>query len=148
MPTARESLVAVWGVGRPAGVTGTNFNPGDPAPVKLDAINTWVIAKGVADRAILDPSLILNTIVPADLAALTQLQTLQLTLLLSGTAVDASQGTTIRAAIQNMFVGKTATLAALGALVAPFDSPTIRWRESVGFSEPVGTADLKLAGLT
>jgi hypothetical protein len=91
------------------------------------AIATLLMAKTVvvpAGHAILAPSQILNAVVFADLAALTQLQVSQLTLLLAGSSVDASVGTSIRAGIQALFAGKTTTLANLGALVAPFDATT------------------------
>lgn len=76
-----------------------------------------------AQPALLTPSAIINAILPADLAALTQLQTTQFALVLSGAQVDASAGTTVRLAVQTLFAGKTTTLNRLGALVAPFDSP-------------------------
>jgi hypothetical protein len=69
----------------------------------------------------------------------------QLTLLLQGDLVDASPGTSIRTGIQALFAGKTATLTALGALVAPFDSPTIPWWKSV-YTAPISADDLAAAG--
>lgn len=88
-------------------------------------IATALMAKTVQTaahgQALLTPSQILNAIVFADLAALTQLQVSQLSLLLAGGLVDASVGTVIRLGIQTLFAGKTVTLASLGALVAPYD---------------------------
>lgn len=141
-------MVSVWTAGKPVGATGATFVVGDSIATKLAAINGWTVSKGAPDRALIDPSAVLNAIVPADLAALTQLQTLQFSLLLSGSQIDASQGTTIRAGVQSLFAGKTTTLANLGTLVAPYDSPSWLWRLSVGFPDPVGTADVTLAGLS
>lgn len=112
---------------------------------KLAALNAATVP-GPAQRAILEPSSILNAIVFADLAALTQLQVTQLTLLLQGSAVDASAGTSIRAGIQALFSGKAATLANLGALVAPYDNPVIPWWRANGYSGPFSNADLAAAG--
>src|ERR1044072_6365750 len=84
-----DALVAVWTTGKPANVTGATFSAGSPAATKLAAINGWIVAKGSPDKALLNPSDILNAIVFADLAALTQLQVTQLGTLLSGTQVDA-----------------------------------------------------------
>jgi hypothetical protein len=69
-------------------------------------------------RALLAPTDILNAIVPADLASLTQIQTSQLSMLLSGSLVDVSVGSAVRAAIRALFAGKTTTLSQLNALVA------------------------------
>jgi hypothetical protein len=105
-----------------------------------------------AIQAILSPSAILNAVVFADLAALTQLQVGQLTLLVAGSSVDASAGTSIRAGIQALFAGKATTLANLAALVAPFDAPTIPWWQATvaqgggGLSSRVGPSDLTAAG--
>lgn len=145
---AREDLIAVWTTGRPAGVTGTTFVSGDTVAVKLAAIATWRVVSGSPEKVLLSPSVILNAIVPADLAGLTQLQTLQLSLLLSGSAVDASAGSTIRAGMATLFSGKATTLSNLGALVVLGSTPTIDWWRSVGFQEQVGTADVTLAGLS
>jgi hypothetical protein len=128
----------------PAGVTGTGLT-GLSTANKLIAINVWTVV-GTPVKAILSPSQILNAIVFADLAALTQLQVSQLTLLLAGTAIDASPGTSIRLGIQALFAGKTATLANLGALVAPFDSPSVPWWQANGYSGPINGNDLGNAG--
>lgn len=143
-----DALVAVWTAGKPAAATGSTYASNAPAATKLSAINAWTVAKGSADRARLVPSDILNAIVFADLAALTQLQVSQLSTLLSGSLVDASSGTSIRTGIQALFAGKTTTLSQLGALVAPYDNPTILWRVANGYTDVIGTADLTLAGLS
>jgi len=126
--------------------------PGTTA-AKLAAINALTVQLSDHNPALLTPSQILNNIVFADLAGLTQLQVLQLTLLLQGSTIDVSKGTVIRAAIQTLFAGKLTTLGQLAALVAPFDVPSVIpwWQATVaqgggGLSEPVGTADLTLAG--
>lgn len=135
-----DALIAKW----------ATLSPGTTAQ-KLAAINALTVA-GPAQRALLSPSSILNAIVFADLVALTQLQITQLTLLLQGSEIDASPGTSIRAGIQALFSGKTTTLAQLGALVAPFDSPTIPWATAPiasgggGLTGPVGSNDLVAAG--
>jgi len=135
-----DALISKW-----ATLTGTT-------PQKLDQINALTVSTGVPQRAMLAPSDIINAIVSTDLAALTQLQTLQLTLLLQGGTVDASQGTTIRAAALALFAGKTQTLANLAALVAPFDNPKIPWWQATvaqGGGElrgPVALSDLDAAG--
>ncbi len=111
-----DALIAKW----------ATLNPG-PTQQKLDQINALTVAAGAAQKAILTPSQIINAIMPTDLAALTTAQVAFLTLVLQGAQVDASQGTTVRLAIQTIFQNKAQTLSQLGALVAPFDSPTIPW---------------------
>lgn len=131
-----DALIAAWNGATqpPVGVTGAALTSLTTAQ-KIAAVNGWTM-KGSPTKAILAPSAILNAIVFADLAALTQLQVSQLTLLLAGTSIDASVGTSIRAGIQALFAGKTQTLANLGALVAPFDSgPTISWCKANGYPE-------------
>jgi hypothetical protein len=129
-----DALVAAWNSATqpPAGVSGTALT-GLSTANKLIAVNAWTV-KGSPTKALLAPSAILNAIAFADLAALTQLQVSQLTLLLAGTSIDASVGTSIRAGIQALFAGKTTTLANLAALVAPFDSgPTLSWCQANGY---------------
>ena len=122
------------------------LTPGTTA-AKLAQLNA-LTAPGAQQKAILSPSQILNAIVFTDLATFTQLQVSQLTLLLAGTAIDASVGTTIRAGIQALFVGKTASLTALGLLVAPFDSPTVPWWLLNGYPRPFDLGDIATAGLS
>ncbi len=143
-----DALISVWTAGKPAAATGATYAANAAIATKLTAINTWTVAQGSPNRAWLAPSDILNAIVPADIATMTQMQVLVLTMLLSGTAVDASQGSTIRAAALNIFAGKTTTLANLAALVAPYDSPTVLWRSANGYVDPLGTADVTQAGLS
>lgn len=121
-----DALIAKW----------ATLTPGTTAQ-KLVQLNGLTVI-GAAQKAILNPSDILNAIAFADLAALTQLQVSQLTLLLAGSKIDASTGTSIRAGIQALFAGKTATLANLGALVAPFDSPNISWCQANGYPNASG----------
>jgi hypothetical protein len=133
-----DALVAKW-----ATLTGTTQS-------KLTQINALTVA--AQQKAILSPSAILNACVFADLASLTQLQVSQLTLLLAGTSIDASVGTSIRAGIQALFAGKTTTLANLAALVAPYDNATIPWWQATvaqgggGLSSAVSASDLVAAG--
>ena len=142
-----DALAAVWAAGRPSNATGTPFSAGMDAAGKLAAVNSWQVPKDEPDPALLEPSAILNAIVPADLAALTQIQVLFLSMLLSGARVDASQGTTIRTAVQTIFAGKTQTLQNLGALVAPFDNPREPWWQANGYSSPISETDIEAAGL-
>lgn len=115
---------------------------------KLATVNALMVQTAAAGIAQLTPSQILNAIVFADLGALTQLQLLQLTLLLQGNLIDVSKGTVIRAALQTLFAGKTTTLANLAALVATADQPlTIPWWQSNGFPEPIGRGFLVAAGI-
>jgi glucose-6-phosphate dehydrogenase assembly protein OpcA len=72
--------------------------------------------------------------------------------LLQGSQVDASVGTTVRAGVVAVFNGKATTLAQLGTLVAPFDTPTIPWWQATvaqgggGLTGTIGPADLAAAG--
>ena len=131
-----DPLIAKW----------ATLTPGT-TDAKLAQLNGLTVT-GSSERAIFVPSQILNAIVFGDLAALTQLQVTQLTLLLAGSAVDASVGTPIRLGIQSLFAGKTTTLANLGALVAPFDSPVIPWWQSAGYARPFDLGDIAAAGLS
>jgi hypothetical protein len=135
-----DALIAKW----------ATLTPGTTTQ-KLAQLNGLTVV-GPVQKAILAPSAILNAIVFADLAALTQLQVTQLTLLLAGSEIDASIGTSIRAGVQALFAGKATTLANLGALVAAFDSPPIPWWQATvaqgggGLSSPVSSNDLLAAG--
>jgi hypothetical protein len=144
-----DALIAAWnGPQPPAGVTGTALTAGMPTKQKLDAVNGWKVA-GPAQRAIFTPSQILNAVVFDDLAALTQLQISQLTLLLAGNSIDASAGTPIRLGVQKLFAGKTQTLNNLGALVAPYDSgTTVPWTTANGYPSGINLNDVNAAGLS
>jgi hypothetical protein len=138
-----DALISKW----------ATLTPGATA-AKLAQINAITVTAGSAQKAMISPSAILNAIVFADLAALTQLQVTQLTLLLQGGTVDASAGTSIRAGIQALFAGKTTTLANLGALVAGYDTPVLPWWQATvaqgggGLVAPVQPSDLTQAGLS
>lgn len=136
-----DALVTKWGT-----LSGTTA-------AKLSVINALTVQTAAQGSVVVIPSQIINAIVFADLAALTQLQVSQLTLLLAGGSVDASKGSSIRAGIQALFAGKTQTLNNLAALVAPSDAPvTLPWWQATvaqgggGLSSPVNDADLKSAG--
>lgn len=149
MPQNYAPLVSAWNSSTqpPSGVTGTALTAGMTTAQKLAAVNGWTVPNPAgAQPALLTPSQILNAVVPADLAALTTAQVSVLALVLSGATVDASKGTTVRAAVQNIFSGKTTTLSQLTALVAPFDSPTIPWWQSVGLTSAINANDLAAAG--
>lgn len=128
-----DALIQKWGT-----LSGTTQQ-------KLDAINAATVA--AAQPAIVPVDKIKNAIQVADLAALTTNQILLLQLyLLGGGSVDASPNTTIRSGLQALFSGKTTTLANLAALVLPYDDATELWWQANGYSQPIGTADLQLAG--
>lgn len=136
-----DALVTKWGT-----LSGTTA-------AKLSQINASTVPVAAQGIANVTPSQILNAIVFADFAGLTQLQVSQLTLLLAGGLVDVSKNSSIRTGVQALFAGKTATLANLAALVAPFDLPlTISWWQATaaqgggGLSSPVSLDDLKTAG--
>ena len=142
------NLINAWNSATqpPTGVTGTALT-GLTTANKLIAVNGWTVI-GSPLKAILSPSTIINAIVPADLAALTNTQVSFLTLVLQGSSVDASVGTTVRAAIQTIFSGKTTTLSQLGALVAPFDNPPVSWWSANGYPRPFDLGDVAAAGLS
>lgn len=136
-----DALIAKWGT-----LSGTTAQ-------KLAAINSATVQTAAQGTAVVTPSQVLNAIVFADLAALTQLQVAQLTLLLSGSMIDASKGSSIRTGIQALFAGKATTLANLAALVAPADTPLLMpwWKVPVaqgggGLNYPVLDSDLTAAG--
>lgn len=141
-----DALTAAWNGATqpPAGVTGTGLTAQMTTQQKLDAINAWTVVS--AKKALLSPSAILNAIVAADLAALTSAQVSFLTLVLQGSTVDASAGTTVRAAIQTIFSGKTVTLSQLAALVAPYDNNKVSWTSANGYAvlTPVDAANAGL----
>src|SRR4051812_5869374 len=98
-----DALSAVWTAGKPANAAGATYASNAPAATKLIAINAWTVPTGVASKAILAPSQIINAIVPADLTALLSTSTTavfqtnslkiqMLALLLAGGTVDASSG--------------------------------------------------------
>lgn len=143
------ALITAWNGAPqpPSGVTGTALT-GLTTANKLAAVNGWTVA-ATPQKAILSPSSILNAVVFADLAGLTQLQVTQLTLLLQGSSVDASSNTSIRIGIQTLFAGKTQTLANLGALVAPFDTPPpAPWWQGNGYARAFDMGDVAAAGLS
>jgi len=135
-----DALVAKW-----ATLTGTTQS-------KLAQINALTVAGAVPQKALLTPSQILNACSFAELATLTQLQISQLSLLLQGSSIDASVGTNVRAGVSAVLAGKTASLAGLAALVAPYDTPALPWITTPvaagggGLTGPVSMNDLAAAG--
>lgn len=118
----------------------------DEKLAQINALTVQVASQGVA---MVTPSQILNAIVFADLALLTQLQISQLTLLLSGGSVDASKGSSIRAGIQSFFSGKTQTLANLTALFSMADQPvSIPWWQANSYPRAFDLGDIAAAGLS
>lgn len=135
-----DALIAKWGT-----LTGTTQQ-------KLDAINAATVTLSTPKPAILSPSDVINAIVPADLASLTTAQVTLLGMVLSGSTVDASAGTTVRAAVAAIFSGKTTTLSQLSALVSKYDNPVVPWWQATvaqgggGLVAPVQPSDLAAAG--
>jgi hypothetical protein len=144
--TYYDPLIAVWNTTTlPAGVTGSPLAASMSKQQKLDTVNAWMVDQSQNKPAvILSPSQIINAIVFADLAGLTQLQLLQLQILLSGSTVDVSAGTTIRQGLQQLFAGKTQTIANLQALVTPFDTPRITWCAANGYPSGASKGGLNL----
>jgi hypothetical protein len=132
-----DALIAKW-----PSVTGATTQ------AKLDNLNAQVVS--VPQPALVAVNDIINAIQSADFLALTQIQLLQLQLLIGGRDyVDASPGKPIRAVFQAVFAGKTTTLAALTALVTPYDSGTtkqVSWPEANGYPRYIGVNDLIAAG--
>jgi len=130
-----DALITKWGT-----LSGTTA-------AKLAAVNAATVA--AAQPARLQVNAVVNAVVPADLMALTTNQLLALQIILFGnSSIDGSPGTTVRAAFQLIFAGKTATLAALGALVAPYDNATAPWWQVNGYASPISQGDLDKAGLS
>lgn len=132
-----DALIAKW-----PSVTGANTQ------AKLDNLNGQTVA--VPQKALLAVNDVVNAIAAADVLSLTATQCAQLQLLIGGRdIVDASPGTNIRAAFQSLFVGKATTLAALSALVTPYDTGsnnTQPWTLANGYSRLLGLVDLQNAG--
>lgn len=143
------ALIAAWnGVTQPpAGVTGTGLNGGMTTQQKLNAVNGWTVA-GPAKPMIIDPNKIISTFVAADLLSLSTSALQVLGLVLNGNVVDASPGTQVRAVVQQVFAGKTATLNALKALSDSFDVEQIPWWRANGYTSPFNENDASKAGLS
>ncbi len=136
------ALIAKW----------ATLTPGTTAE-KLTQINALTVQTAAQGVAQVTPSQVLNAIVSADFLALTQIQLVQLTLLMSGGSIDASKGSSIRASAQAIFAGKTTTLNNLAALFAAPDAPVLApwWSAPVaqgggGLMSPVNLGDLAAAG--
>jgi hypothetical protein len=116
---------------------------------KISAVNSWTIPS--PQKAILSPSTIVNAIVPADLAALSTAALQVMLVLLAGSSIDASIGTTVRIGFQTLFSGKNTTLSQLGALVSPFDNATTPWITSSSgarLNGVISQTDCDAAGLS
>lgn len=134
-----DALIAKWGT-----LSGTT-------QAKLTTINALTV-NGTAQPAIIPTYKIYNAIVPADFTSLTAANQQLIRDIFGMGTVDASPGTNVRTVVQNIFTGKATTLANLGALVAPFDTPQIPWWQATvaqgggGLSSPVAPVDLAAAG--
>jgi hypothetical protein len=142
------NLINAWNSGTqpPAGVKGTALTGGMTTAQKLAAVNAWTVV-GPAVPMIIPPAAILNACAVADLQALTTTQLQLLQLLLSGTQVDASAGTTLRAAIVAIFTGKP-SLTSLAALATLYDAPQIPWWPANGYTSAISPGDAANAGLS
>ncbi len=100
MPSAYYTpLINAWNsvTQPPTGVTGAALTGGMSTTQKMAAVNAWTVL-APAVPMIVTPAQILNACTASDLAGLTTTQLQLLQLLLSGSQVDASNGTTLRAA--------------------------------------------------
>lgn len=128
-----DALIAKW-----PSVAGAN------TAAKLVALNALKVASPKA--AILATADIKNTIQAADLIGLSALQMQQINFYIGCVdTLDASIGSQCRAAFVSIFTGKAATLAALTALVAPYDNATDFWTTVNGYGR-IGLDDLVAAG--
>jgi hypothetical protein len=136
----------------PTGVTGPPLLSTDTTQQKINKVNRWTVAAPL--KAIFIPTDILNAIVDVDLAALSDPQINQFSLMLSGATVDMSPGTALRSTIQGLFAGKTQTIQQLRNLAAPFDNNTSSWCQANAYpytSPSAGNlsiSDANNAGLT
>lgn len=144
-----DALIAAWNGATqpPTGVTGTALTGGMTTAQKLAAVNGWRVA-GPNAIVTLSSSRIINSIAPADFAALTQLEVSKITMLITGVTIDVSQGTNNRANFLQVFTGKTQTIANLSALVAPLDNPAIPWTTANGYPPSLNLNDASAAGLS
>ena len=120
--------------------------PGATTQDKLANLNAMTVSS--PQKALLSANAVFNAIALSDYIGLTQLQQAQLANLLSinsGGNIDGSSGTLVRNWFASVFAGKT-SLVNLQSLVAPFDDATEPWWQANGYSGPIGTADLALAG--
>ena len=112
---------------------------------KLDSLNSLTLQSSTPLPLVIPPSAIINAIVPSDLATLPSSRVAIMSLLLSGSAVDVSKNTTIRAGLQNIFSGSSTTLANLAALAASYDAPMQSWAQQNGYNS-LSHNDLVAAG--
>ena len=118
---------------------------------KLAAINALMVQLPPM-KAIVTPSQIINACEYKALSNVIAKSPQQLSLLLTGSNVDVSVGSTIRQGLQTLFSGYSATLNNLSALFKPFDAPQAPWWQTPiaqgggGLSKPVSSTDLVNAG--
>lgn len=140
-------LIAAWNSAQqpPAGVTGQALT-GLTTTQKLAAVLAWTTT-GAAIPLVIPTYRIYNVIDPAEFSALTAAnQQLVRDILAMGT-VDASPGTSIRTRMLALFGAGTATRAALTAIAAPFDAPTVNWAAKNGYAG-ITMNDVAAAGLS
>ncbi len=130
-----DALIAHW----------PTLTPGTTA-AKLAQLNGQTVA-GAAVPAFLDVNAIINAILPADLLSLSAIQLQQMQFVLQGRGtVNASAGTAVRNVFSSIFSGKATTLAALTALITPYDTPSVPWWRFNGYPGPLDANDLVAAG--
>ena len=118
---------------------------------KLAAINSLMVTLPPM-KAIVTPSQIINACEYKALVNVTAKNPQQLSVLLAGSNVDVSVGSTIRQGLQTLFAGYSTTLNNLSALFKPFDAPQAPWWQTPiaqgggGLSKPVSSTDLVNAG--
>lgn len=163
MPQNYSSLVTAWnnaslasGATLPTGVTGSLLT-GMTTMQKIAAVNAWLVT-GPALTPDLPIKSVIACIQSADLLALTTAQSLALQIVMTGSngLVYSPIGGTVRSVFATIFSGKTATLNALAALVALYDTPQIPWITApltnnppgAGLSAPISINDTQAVSLT
>ena len=131
----------------PAGVTGTALLAGDTAAQKLTKMNAWTVV-GAAIPMIVPSYMIYDCIVPSEFSAASAANQQLVRDIVSQGTVNGASGHTARTVMLNVFGAGSTTRANLVTLAANYDSPVVPWWQSIGFTAPLGTADLTIAGLS
>jgi hypothetical protein len=141
------ALIAAWNSATqpPAGITGAALT-GLTTAQKLAAVKAWTTA-GAAIAMVIPTYKIYNVIDTTEFSALSATNQQLVRDILGMGTVDASPGTSIRTRILAIFGAATATRAALTALAAPFDTPTVKWADKNGYAD-LTLNDIAAAGLT
>jgi hypothetical protein len=143
-----DALKTAWNAGAtslPTGVTGSLFAAGDTTAQKLTKINAWTVA-GPAIPMVVQTYVIYNAIVPSEFQALSTTNQQYLRDILGMGTVDASAGTNVRAVIVAIFPSATQTFKNLAAIAAKYDTSTVPWWQSAGYTSTFSESDLTAAG--